>query len=61
MYDFVCEHLVPGCTHKDQDQNQADLYERAAKHIREHHDLGHEGDAIGRALEKSGAVFLRPA
>lgn len=61
MFEFVCDHLVPGCTHKDHDTEQDRLLERAAVHLREHHDLDHRDERVGTALKKTGITFVRPA
>lgn len=60
MYEFLCDHIFPGCTHKDQDEVKADVLERAAKHLREHHDLDSHDDRITTALEMTGVNFIRP-
>lgn len=61
MYDFVCKFINPGCHHTDSDEDKAELYERAIAHLREHDDMGHDRDALGNTLDKTGAVFIRPA
>lgn len=61
MYDFVCDHIIPGCTHKEHGEDKADVYEKAARHLREHHAFDHGDEPIATTLEKTGAIFIRPA
>ncbi len=60
MFEFVCEKLVPGCTHRDEAEKREELLERVAIHLREHHNLDHRDEPIAEALKSSGVVFLRP-
>lgn len=59
MFEFVCDHLIPGCTHEDRDEDRDKLQERALQHSREHHPEQH--DRIYEALKSTGIVFIRPA
>ncbi len=61
IYDFICDRLIPGCTHEDHDKKKAQLAERAAAHMREHHGYSHVDEPIGETLERTGAIFIRPA
>jgi predicted small metal-binding protein len=36
-YEFVCEHLVPGCTTKVRAETKEEAARRAARHLEEHH------------------------
>lgn len=60
MFEYVCDHLVPGCTHKDRDETREKLLDRAAIHLREHHDLDHHDEPIAETLKQTGIVFIRP-
>jgi predicted small metal-binding protein len=59
VFEFVCDHLIPGCTHEDRDEDRDKLQERALQHSREHHPEQH--DRIYEALKSTGIVFIRPA
>jgi predicted small metal-binding protein len=61
MFEFVCDHLVPGCTHQDKDESENELRERAAAHYREHHSLNHFNEPIDEVLRHTGINFIRPA
>jgi hypothetical protein len=60
MYDFICEKLIPGCTHTDSDEDRDKLLERATLHFQEHHAHDHHHEPIGETLRKTGVVFIRP-
>jgi predicted small metal-binding protein len=62
MFQFVCEKLIPGCTHTDEDEDREELLERATQHFKEHHDydLEHHHEPIADTLNRTGVVFLRP-
>ena len=59
MFHYVCDHLVPGCTHKDEDEIREELLDRVAIHLREHHNLDHRDDRIARSLKTTGITFIR--
>ena len=61
VFEFVCDRIIPGCTHEDRDKSKEQLLERAAAHLREHHNLDHHQDPIGEVLERTGIIFIRPA
>jgi len=61
LFHFICDHVVPGCTHEDSDPDRDRLLERVGVHLREHHDLDHRDEPIARTLKTTGIVFIRPA
>lgn len=61
MFEFVCDHLVPGCTHKDHDERQEQLSDRAVSHLKEHHNLDYHDEPMDQVLKRTGIQFIRPA
>ena len=61
MLEFVCDHLVPGCTHKDHAEREAELLDRAVAHLKEHHNLDYHDEPMDSGLKKTGIQFIRPA
>lgn len=61
MFEYVCEHIVPGCTHTDKDESREKLMERVAVHLRQKHNLDYQADPIAETLKTTGITFLRPA
>ncbi len=61
MFEFICEHIFPGCTHRDKDSSEDELIHRAEIHLREHHNLDRHDDRIGEALKHTGMPFIHPA
>lgn len=37
VYEFICERVIPGCTHQERGSNQEEVHERAMEHMRDHH------------------------
>jgi predicted small metal-binding protein len=42
MYEFLCDHIIPGCTHKESGEDREEVLERAMAHLQAHGEL--EGD-----------------
>lgn len=61
MFRYICDHIVPGCTHKDSDADRDRLLERVGVHLREHHDLNHRDERIAKALKDTGIYYVRQA
>ena len=60
MFEFVCDHIEPGCTHKDQDEKQEELFDRAVAHLMEHHNLDYAHEPLAENLKRTGIRFIRP-
>jgi len=41
MYEYVCEHVIPGCTTKELAETRKATLEKALVHLQEHHDIEH--------------------
>ena len=41
MYEYVCEHVIPGCTAKELGENRKATLEKALVHLQEYHDIEH--------------------
>jgi len=39
MFEYVCEHIVPGCTIKAQGDTPERAREKAVAHLHEHHGM----------------------
>jgi predicted small metal-binding protein len=37
MYEFVCDRIIPGCTHTETAATKEEAREKAEEHLREHH------------------------
>lgn len=61
MFEFVCDHIVPGCTHKEQAESKEDLLDKVEAHLREHHDMHRHDPTVATALEAGAIKFIRPA
>ncbi|MFZ0014912.1 MAG: hypothetical protein WAL25_12455 [Acidimicrobiia bacterium] len=61
LYRFVCDHVVPGCTHQDEDESRPALELRANEHLMQHHSRDQVDDWIAEANVPAELTFLRPA
>lgn len=61
LFEFICERLIPGCHHRDQDEKEEELLERATEHIRVHHTTDHFDEPVDEALKTVGIQFVKPA
>jgi len=61
VFEFICDRVIPGCTHEDRDESREQLLERAEAHLKEHHDLDHDDEPIDEVLKRTGIIFIRPA
>ena len=37
MYEYVCNHIIPGCTYHERGGSREEVEEQAMKHIAERH------------------------
>ncbi len=54
MYEFVCDHIIPGCTHKETGDTPEAVHEKAIAHLHEHHDMSYIDDET--SLKLQGAI-----
>ena len=56
MYQFVCDHVIPGCTAKETGDTQDEVRTKAARHLHEHHLL----DDVDKGFDEriNSAIFL---
>lgn len=50
VFEFVCDRIIPGCTHTETDESREKAMEKAEKHLREHHQRDHQGVDLDRAI-----------
>jgi len=39
MFEFVCDRLIPGCSHRETGDTPEAVREKAVKHLHEHHGM----------------------
>ncbi len=39
MYEFVCDRIIPGCTHKETAATEEEAKEKGRRHLVEHHRM----------------------
>ena len=56
MYEFVCDHIIPGCTVKERGDTPEAAREKAVEHLHEHHDMSYIDEPL---LERINTVAIR--
>jgi predicted small metal-binding protein len=41
MYEYICDHFIPGCTTTESGDSRQATLEKALIHLQEHHDIEH--------------------
>ncbi|MFV2001082.1 MAG: DUF1059 domain-containing protein [Acidimicrobiia bacterium] len=57
MYEFVCEHVVPGCTTKIAGETKEQAVEWAKDHVHEHHPMEYIDDETWRKIASEIVVM----
>jgi predicted small metal-binding protein len=39
MYEYICDRLIPGCSHRETGDTPEAVREKALKHLHEHHGM----------------------
>lgn len=59
MFTFVCERLIPGCTHEETAESRAEAREKAIEHLEGYHRMEYLNDMrlADAASKLDGAIF----
>ncbi|MFO7547651.1 MAG: DUF1059 domain-containing protein [Acidimicrobiia bacterium] len=61
MFEFVCDRIIPGCTHKESGDTVEEVRELARTHLHEHHGMEYLDESweqrLGSAIVLGG---MRP-
>ncbi len=57
MYEFLCDHVIPGCTHKETGDTPERVREKAIQHLHEGHGMEYIDDDFMKKI--SAATMLR--
>jgi predicted small metal-binding protein len=60
VFEFVCERIIPGCSHVDRGDTREKLLEQAMDHMREHHDMDYIDKSFEERMLAVGIVPLKP-
>lgn len=60
LFEFICDHIIPGCTHVDRDEDRDKLLERAGEHLKDHHDLDYTREPIAETLRTTALRTMPP-
>ncbi len=51
MFEYACEMLIPGCTHREKGETPERVREKAIEHLHEHHGMEYIDDDMGARLK----------
>jgi predicted small metal-binding protein len=58
VFEFICDRIVPGCTHKETGDTPEAVREKAVQHLHDHHGMDYIDNPGARDLEMGiGRVF----
>jgi predicted small metal-binding protein len=60
LYEFVCNHIIPGCTYKEQGDTLEAVREKALAHLNEHHDMSYIDQSMQERINAFAIRALRP-
>jgi predicted small metal-binding protein len=59
VYEFLCERIIPGCTHRESGKDRQVVYEKALEHMREHHDdIDDPGEEVRDRVISEAMIYL---
>jgi predicted small metal-binding protein len=59
VYEFLCERIIPGCTHKESGEDRDVVLEKALEHMREHReDLDDPGEEVRDQVIGEAMIYL---
>ena len=56
MFEFVCDRIIPGCTHVERGDTHEKVLEQAMDHLRERHGTEHIDESWEERVR--GAVII---
>ncbi len=54
VYEYVCDHIIPGCDFKARTETHEAMEKEAEKHLREHHNMDYLDKDILQQVNKAG-------
>jgi predicted small metal-binding protein len=59
VYEFLCEKVIPGCTHRETGEDREVVLENALEHMREHHGgLDDPGEEVRDKVIGEAMIYL---
>ncbi len=59
MYEFVCDRIIPGCTHKERGDTPEAVREKAITHLREGHGVDSIDDDLITKINQNAIALMR--
>lgn len=49
MFEYICDHVIPGCTYRERGDTKEAVREKALQHLNEHHNRNYlDEDMLAR-------------
>ena len=59
MFEFVCDRIIPGCSHKETGDTPEAVREKAVAHLHQHHDLAYIDADLMEKLDGVAIIAVR--
>jgi predicted small metal-binding protein len=59
VFEFICDHIVPGCTHKETGDTPEAAREKARAHLHKHHDMSYIDEPLMERIDTIAVRQLR--
>ena len=56
MFEFVCDHIIPGCTDVERGDTREKVLEQAMDHLSQHHGTDYIDKSWEELVRKSGII-----
>jgi predicted small metal-binding protein len=59
VFEFICDRIIPGCTHRESDDAREAVRERAPAHLHAHHGSDYLHKSLEDELDLAIATLRR--
>jgi predicted small metal-binding protein len=60
MFEFVCDRVIPGCTHVERGDTYEKVLEQAMDHLQGHHGMDYIDKSWEERVRSDGIMVLPP-
>lgn len=59
MYEFVCDRIIPGCTHRERGDTPEAVREKAIAHLHERHGMEYIDEDLLTKINQNAIALMR--
>ncbi|HSJ72210.1 MAG TPA: DUF1059 domain-containing protein [Acidimicrobiia bacterium] len=59
MFEYLCDHVIPGCPHTETGDTPEAVREKALKHLEEHHGMEYIDEGVNARINLAIVPFAR--